>query len=87
MLFRSYGAAAVLYDGVLKDFSEKLEKDLLLLPSSIHEMLLIPYKNEAELSDLKELVWHINQTEALAKEVLSDHVYRYSRETGEFSIV
>ena len=82
-----YGAAAVLYDGVLKDFSEKLEKDLLLLPSSIHEMLLIPYKNEAELSDLKELVRHINQTEVPAKEVLSDHVYRYSRETGEFSIV
>lgn len=81
-----YGAAAVLYDGVLKDFSEKLEKDLLLLPSSVHEMLVIPYEDGIALSELEEMVRRINKAEVPAEEVLADHVYRYSRETEEVSI-
>lgn len=81
-----YGAAAVLYDGVLKDFSKKLEKDLLLLPSSVHEMLVIPYEDGIALSELEEMVRRINKAEVPAEEVLADHVYRYSRETEEVSI-
>lgn len=76
-----YGAAAILYEGVLRDFAEKQGTDLLLLPSSIHEVLLLPYKGTFHAAELEDLVRSVNESAVLPGDVLSDHVYRYSRET------
>ena len=67
------GAITMLYEGILRDFAAVLEHDLIILPSSIHEVL-------------KEMVRHINRTEVEKEEVLSDNVYRYSRKTDKISI-
>jgi hypothetical protein len=40
----SHGAAAVLYENVLKQFADGIDRDLFILPSSIHELLLVPYE-------------------------------------------
>lgn len=40
----SHGAAAVLYENVLKQFADGIDRDLFILPSSIHEPLLVPYE-------------------------------------------
>ena len=39
---RNSGAVNIFVEGVLKSLSEKLEDDLYIIPSSIHEVLLIP---------------------------------------------
>lgn len=77
------GAAVILYDGVLRDFAEGIGKDLVILPSSIHEVLLIPAAPTMDLGDLGDTVRHINREEVLEEEVLSDQVYLYKRETDQ----
>ena len=38
-----HGASCMLYPQVLKNFAEGVERDLIILPSSIHEVLLLPF--------------------------------------------
>lgn len=80
------GAIAMMYEGILKDFATVLDHDLIILPSSIHEVLVVPYEEELCIEELKEMVRHINQTEVTKEEVLSDNVYLYSRKTDTISI-
>lgn len=72
------GASVVLYENQLKEFSKCLGGDYFLLPSSIHETLLIPVTNEMNNpSDLKEMVVDVNENCVRDEEFLSDSVYRY----------
>lgn len=80
------GAITMLYEGILRDFAAVLEHDLIILPSSVHEVLLVPYEEELCMEELKEMVRHINRTEVEKEEVLSDNVYHYSRKTDKISI-
>lgn len=80
------GAIAMAYEGMLKDFATELDHDLIILPSSIHEVLLVPYEEELCMEELKEMVRHVNRTEVAKEEVLSDNVYIYRRKTDKISI-
>ena len=73
------GACVMLYPDVLKNFAEQLDRDLVILPSSIHEVLLLPYDEDIRICDLAEMVTGINQNEVAVEDRLSDHVYLYSR--------
>lgn len=81
-----YGAAAVLYDGALKRFAKEQESDLVILPSSQHEVLLMPCTEGTVPAELQEIVREVNRTELSEEEVLSDSVYLYSRETNQVSL-
>lgn len=79
---RNLGAAAILYDGVLKKLSEKFQSDLYILPSSIHECIVLPAdKDEAE--ELGALVSRVNHSQVAKEEWLSNCVYRYVKEKDE----
>ena len=82
-----YGAAVVAYDGFLKEIAKEWKSDFVILPSSVHEMILCPIQKEENLGDLVELVKEINETEVSEEEVLSDHVYLYEKESGNLVIV
>ncbi|MBQ1749900.1 MAG: hypothetical protein II044_06300 [Lachnospiraceae bacterium] len=79
------GAASILYQNVLKDFAEKQGKDLFILPSSIHEVLLVPVIPDADREELDRMVQEVNATEVSQDEVLSDHAYYYSRKMNAVS--
>lgn len=81
------GAGAVLYDGVLKDFADRKERDLVLLPSSIHEFLILPYEEPLHMGELKKMVEQINRTDVSEADFLSNHVYRYHRESKNISMI
>lgn len=74
-----YGACCVLYKHLLSDFSEKVDNDLWIIPSSTHETLLIPATEEYDEEYLSELVKEVNSSQLEVEDVLSDHVYFYSR--------
>ena len=74
-----FGAACIFYPDVLKQISEKLEDNLYILPSSIHECIIIPASGEYTRKSLSEMVTEINGTQVEETEVLSDHVYYYDR--------
>lgn len=75
-----FGASCMLYDQLIHSYAERFQSDFYILPSSIHEVILVPaFKNE--LMDLfSEMVREVNQSQVAAEEILSDHAYYYSRE-------
>lgn len=81
-----YGASCMLYPGLLGSISEELGCDLYILPSSIHEVILLPAINRSYCKELAAMVAQINQTELAADEILSNHVYHYSRAGQALSI-
>ena len=73
------GAACILYENVLYDFAQKLGADLYILPSSVHEVILLPKLSVFEKDELVNMVKEVNTEGVAADEVLSDHVYEYNR--------
>lgn len=74
-----YGAGCLLYEGVLKRVADKMEDDIVILPCSIHETILLPYK-ETVIDTLEQMVRTVNAEEVSPEEILSDRVYRYRRD-------
>lgn len=74
-----YGAVCVLYDNLIKDFADTIGEDLIIIPSSIHEVLLAPDDGELCYEELNDMVVHVNESEVPPEDRLSDHIYRYSR--------
>lgn len=79
---RFNGAGCMLYQDVLDRFAREHNSDIYVLPSSIHEVILIPCANSPRREDLCDMVREINSTEVAETDRLSDHVYRYSLSEG-----
>jgi len=73
------GAASLLYPGMLKICAKTLKKDLYILPSSVHEVLLVPHDENVKAEELAEMIQHINREEVPREDWLSDHAYFYNR--------
>lgn len=84
---KAFGAACVLYDGMLKHCAKWLDSAFYLLPSSVHEVILIPEKAVPEEAELASMVQDMNRTQVLRTEVLSDQIYFYSPESGQLSMI
>ena len=78
---RIYGATCVLYPGLLEEFSKELGCSLWILPSSVHEVILIPDQGGEDVEKLKKMVSEINRTQVEEEEVLSDSVYYFDQLT------
>lgn len=76
------GAVCMVYEDVLAAFSEQVESDLYILPSSIHEVLLVPAYCTHRLEQLSEMVQEVNIAQLDREEILSDHAYLYRRDSG-----
>lgn len=74
------GASCILYQKVLEEFSDKIQKDFYILPSSVHEVIFVPFNNDYTKRELAEMVQEVNQTQVQKEEILSNTVYFYSKE-------
>ena len=81
------GASAILYNGILERFANRLNKDLYVIPSSIHETIIIPKEPDISVESLRELVCDVNNSEVQEDEVLADCVYEYSRQKRAIMLV
>ena len=90
--FGLQGASCILYDGILKEFAKKTGSGFFLLPSSIHEFLLLPSsgtcfgpdsdrKLQEEKDALSAIVREINSTRLKPEDVLTNHAYYYDPDT------
>ena len=77
------GAACMFYPDILKNFAEEKNSDLYILPSSIHEVILLPATEDMEKENLLEMVTEINKTQVQECDVLADSVYYYSRQSQQ----
>ena len=82
---RMFGAAGILYPGVLQKIADEAQANLYILPSSVHEVILIADTGEEDVQLLKKMVREVNATQVLPEEVLSDSVYYFDREKREVS--
>jgi len=75
------GACVVLYPDVLKKCAEVMKGDFYILPSSIHELILVEMWNQDE-EELQAMVREVNEEQLRDEEVLSYHIYRYCVSEG-----
>ena len=71
----SLGAAVMRYPDFLEKVRGMIRGDFYILPSSIHEVILVPESFGMEPERMQEMVKEINQTGVAPEEVLSDSVY------------
>ena len=76
---RIYGAVHMAFPDVLRRIGEQLERDFYILPSSIHECLILPYSDMICEDELNDMVSVINFEQVAGQDILADHVYFYER--------
>lgn len=81
-----YGAAVALYPGVLQKIADYMGHDLMLLPSSTHEFLVVNKNCEIGLEEALEMVSEINRTEVSLEDFLADSVYIFEKDTGKVKV-
>lgn len=70
------GASAILDGEALKKLSKKLDvSKFIVLPSSIHEMIVIPDDGKCAIEELSKMVQEVNQTQVEPEERLTDQAY------------
>ncbi|MGN0353443.1 MAG: DUF5688 family protein [Muricoprocola sp.] len=82
-----YGAVYMIYDSVLEKIGKILDDDFWLLPSSIHEMIIVPKKSGAYPDELRDIVCEINETEIPQEDILSDEIYEYDAKMHRLKVV
>ena len=80
------GAAAILYPDVMKQCAEELGGDLVVFPSSVHEVIFMRSESGMSLQKMKAMVHDINMEQVPAEEVLSNHVYYYDHDKDRLEI-
>ncbi|MBQ2257475.1 MAG: hypothetical protein II247_02230 [Lachnospiraceae bacterium] len=81
-IYKVNGASMLLDSDMMQKVMEEVGSDFFILPSSIHEVLIVPADSGMQSSDLETMVREVNDTEVSDTEILSYHVYRYSMENG-----
>jgi len=79
------GAVSMLYEEGLHELSKKLDSDLYIMPSSIHESIAIS-ANSRNPYELAEMVRDINMGEVELGERLSNQVYHYDKDLRKLSL-
>lgn len=80
------GAICILYQDVLKNLSEQLNSDLYILPSSVHETIVVPVSESYPREKLEEMVQEVNETQVAREDILSGKVYIYQRDMDRISM-
>ncbi len=84
---RVFGASALLYSGSMKALAGKLNKNLIILPSSVHEVILVPDDGMTEKEFYREMVKEVNDTQVDPEERLSYNIYYYDRVLEKVTIL
>ena len=72
-----HGAGALFYPGQLETIAQQMGTDFFVLPSSVHEVLVLPDDGTQEPDGLQFMVREINQSTVAPEDRLSDFVYHY----------
>lgn len=73
----------MLYPGLIRDLADKFGKSFYIIPSSVHEVLILPTEDTEECAEIKSMIREINDTQVSPEEILSYSLYYYDREEGK----
>ncbi len=80
------GATCLIYEDVLRNFADRLREGFYILPSSVHELILIPESMIQDPLDLGAMVKEVNEAVVADDEILSDSVYHFNREKNSLEL-
>lgn len=80
------GAGVLAYQDFMDQAADRLGGSFYILPSSRHEVLLVPDNGQMSLSDLESMVREVNATQVAPEDKLTDSVYHYDAETKVFEL-
>lgn len=80
------GATVLLYPDVLEQLAKNADSSFYILPSSIHEVILLLDNYDINAEELQNMVISVNREEVAAEEVLSNEVYRYDKKEHTLSM-
>lgn len=80
------GAGVIAYQNFMDEAAERLGGDFFILPSSLHEVLLVRDDGEVNYRDLKAMVEEVNATQVSPEEKLTDNVYHYDSKEHVFEL-
>ena len=75
------GATCIIYPDILCRIADKIKSDFVIIPSSIHEVIIQSICPEITIEDLNQMITEVNREEVPDEDILSDHAYVYRRET------
>ena len=78
------GAAVLFYPGQMEKLGETVNGDFFILPSSTHEVLILPDDGGMTYQELKAMVMEINSTQVSPEDRLADEVYHYDAKDRVF---
>lgn len=84
--YNQRGAVAIMRTDLLNAFAEGINSDLYIIPSSLHELILLPFDESVDVSAIKEMIQEINRNQVDEEDWLSESLYRFRRESGEVEI-
>ena len=81
------GANNILNNDILKEVADNINSDLYVLPSSIHEIIVVPTVIGLLQDELRQMVKEVNCEKVGDEDRLTDTIYLYSRNTNKVTIV
>ena len=81
-----HGAGVLAYQDFMDKAAEKAGGDFFILPSSIHEILIVPDNGKMNLKDLEAMVKEVNATQVSPADKLTDSVYHYDSKAKIFEL-
>lgn len=70
-----YGASVILDKDFMQEVQEKLEKDLVIIPSSVHEVIILPKSDELSYEHLLSMIEQVNDNEMCPQDRLSYELF------------
>ena len=81
------GAATLFYPGVKEKVAKLMDWDYFILPSSVHEVLLVPADGRFSAKELAMMVRAVNSNEVSKEDQLGNRVLFYDRVNNELCVV
>ena len=81
-----HGAGVLAYQDFMDQAAERAGGDFFILPSSIHEILIVPDNGKMGLPELENMVKEVNATQVAPQDKLTDNVYHYDSQAKIFEL-
>jgi hypothetical protein len=77
------GAACIVYPDLLDDFAYSIGSSFYVIPSSVHEVILVPAQGMDEAGELKRMIREVNDTQVKVEEILSYSLYYFDKDESK----
>lgn len=84
--YKMNGAVGIMSESIQQMVADRVGGDYYVLPSSVHEVLIVPQSAGMDPEELTDMVNTVNEGCVMQDEILSDHVYQYDAKEHKFSL-